>query len=117
MAFTRRPMAVQTRPPPARGRAVGRTTRALSARNLVLTAVPSLLGLMFLTLFSVFGRPDIGLVFVAIVLVPIVVGAWVDYALLARRARRYLAEHDEYLRRKEQMGAATAETKATSGQA
>ena len=76
-----------------------------------------LLALMFLTLFGVFGRPDIGLVFVAIVLLPIVVGAWIDYALLARRARRYLAEHDEYVRRKAQIDAATAETKATSGQA
>ena len=57
-----------------------------------LTAVPSVLGLMFLTLFTVFGRPDIGLIFDAIVLLPIVIGAWLDYALLARRARRYLAE-------------------------
>jgi hypothetical protein len=28
-----------------------------------LTAVPCLLGLIFLTLFTVFGRPDIGLIF------------------------------------------------------
>jgi hypothetical protein len=82
-----------------------------------LTAVPSLLALMFLTLFGVFGRPDIGLVFVAIVLLPIVIGAWIDYTLLARRAQRYLAEYDEYMRRKAQMAAATAETKAASGQA
>jgi hypothetical protein len=82
-----------------------------------LTVVPSLLALMFLTLFSVFGRPDIGLIFVAIVLAPIVLGAWIDYTLLAKRARRYLAEHDEYVLRKAQMEAATAETKTTSGQA
>jgi hypothetical protein len=82
-----------------------------------LTVVPSLLGLMFLTLFGVFGRPDIGFVFVAIVLAPIVMGAWIDFALFARRARRYLTEHDEYVRRKAQMEATNAETKATSGQA
>jgi hypothetical protein len=82
-----------------------------------LTVVPCLLALMFLTLFGVFGRPDIGLVFVAIVLAPIVLGAWIDYTLLAKRARRYLAEHDEYVQRKAQMEAATAETKTTSGQA
>ena len=82
-----------------------------------LTVVPSLLALMFLTLFGVFGRPDIGLIFVAIVLAPIVLGAWIDYTLLAKRARRYLAEHDEYVLRKAQMEAATAETKTTSGQA
>ena len=52
-----------------------------------LTVVPSLLGLIFLTLFGVFGRPDIGLVFVLIILAPIVVGAWVDYMLLASRAQ------------------------------
>jgi hypothetical protein len=82
-----------------------------------LTVVPSLLALMFLTLFGVFGRPDIGLIFVAIVLAPIVLGAWIDYTLLAKRARRYLAEHDEYVQRKAQMEAATADTKTTSGQA
>jgi hypothetical protein len=82
-----------------------------------LTVVPSLLALMFLSLFGVFGRPDIGLIFVAIVLAPIVLGAWIDYTLLAKRARRYLAEHDEYVLRKAQMEAATAETKTTSGQA
>jgi hypothetical protein len=78
-----------------------------------LTVVPSLLALMFLTLFGVFGRPDIGLIFVAIVLAPIVLGAWIDYTLLAKRARRYLAEHDEYVLRKSQMEAATTETKTT----
>jgi len=82
-----------------------------------LTAVPSLLALMFLTLFGVFGRPDIGLVFVAIILVPIVAGAWIDYALLARRAGRYVREHDEYARRKAELDAAAAESEATSGQA
>jgi hypothetical protein len=82
-----------------------------------LTAVPSLLGLIFLILFGVFGRPDIGLVFVSIILVPIVVGAWVDFMLLARRARRYLAERDEYVRRRTQIESATTETRATSGQA
>ena len=66
-----------------------------------LTAVPSLLGLMFLTLFTVFGRPDIGVIFDAIVLLPIVIGAWLDYALLARRATRYLGELSEYLRQKD----------------
>jgi hypothetical protein len=81
-----------------------------------LTAVPCLLGLMFLTLFGAFGRPDIGLIFVAIVLVPIVLGAWIDYTVLASRARGYLAERDEYMRRKARTEAATSEAKATSGQ-
>ena len=84
----------------------------------VLTAVPSVLGLMFLTLFTVFGRPDIGLIFDAIVLLPIVIGAWLDYALLARRARRYLAELGEYLRRERaDDDGRTARTETTSEQA
>ncbi len=63
-----------------------------------LTAVPSFLGVFFVTLFSVFGRPDVGLILVAVVLLPIVVGAWWDYAMMAGRARRYRREADEYLR-------------------
>src|ERR1700733_6130154 len=66
-----------------------------------LTAVPAAIGLMFLTFFTVVGRPDIGLIFDAVVLLPIAVGAWLDYALLARRARRYLIELDQYLRQSE----------------
>ena len=67
-----------------------------------LTVVPSVLALMFLTLFGVFGRPDIGLIFDAIILLPIIIVAWLDFALLASRARRYLQERDRYLREKEQ---------------
>ena len=33
-----------------------------------LTAVPSILGVFFVTLFTVFGRPDIGMILVALVL-------------------------------------------------
>jgi hypothetical protein len=79
-----------------------------------LTAVPSLLGLIFLSLFTVFGRPDIGLFFDAIVLLPIVIGAWLDYALLASRARRYLAEFSQYLREKELIVMGTSQTETTS---
>lgn len=63
-----------------------------------LTAVPSILGLFFVTLFTVFGRPDIGLILIAVGLLPIVLGAWLDYAIMAARARRYRREADEYVR-------------------
>jgi hypothetical protein len=63
-----------------------------------LTAVPAGLALMFLTLFTAFGRPDVGLIFDAIILLPIVLVAWADYGLIARRARRYLAERDDYMK-------------------
>jgi hypothetical protein len=82
-----------------------------------LTAVPAVIGLMFLTLFTVFGRPDIGLIFDAIVLLPIVVGAWLDYAWLARKARRYLTELSEYLREEERIVMGISRKEKTSEEA
>jgi hypothetical protein len=82
-----------------------------------LTAVPAVIGLMFLTLFTVFGRPDIGLIFDAIVLLPIVVGAWLDYAWLARKARRYLTEFSEYLREEERIVMDISKKEKTSEEA
>jgi hypothetical protein len=83
----------------------------------VLTAVPAVISLMFLTLFTVFGRPDIGLIFDAIVLLPIVVGAWLDYAWLARKARRYLTEFSEYLRDEERIVMGISRKEKTSEEA
>jgi hypothetical protein len=82
----------------------------------VLTALPSFLALVFITLFAIFGRPGIGLVVAAILWLPIVIGAWFDYAILARRARRYLAESSEYCRLKERAMTGTTKKDATSEQ-
>jgi hypothetical protein len=68
-----------------------------------LTVVPSVLGLMFFSLFTAFGRPDIGLILDAIILLPIVLGAWWDYAMMARRAGRYRQEAAAHLREKERL--------------
>jgi hypothetical protein len=68
-----------------------------------LTAGPSVLGVMFFTLFAVFGRPDIGLILVAVLLLPIVLVAWWDYAMMARRARRYLREVSHYRQETERL--------------
>lgn len=57
-----------------------------------LTLIPSGIALLFISIFTAFGRADIGLIVVAIVLGPVVLVAWLDYALLARNARRYQAE-------------------------
>jgi hypothetical protein len=65
----------------------------------------------------VFGRPDIGLIFDAIVLLPIVIGAWLDYALLAKRATRYRLELGEYVREKELMMMGNGKKETTSEQA
>lgn len=81
-----------------------------------LTVVPSALGLMFFTLFAVFGRPDIGLIFDAVVLLPIVAVAWLDYALLVSRARRYLEEESEYRRQKGLLTTGADKNGATSEQ-
>jgi hypothetical protein len=70
-----------------------------------LTAVPSIVGVMILAIFTVFGRPDIGLEFVAIILLPIVLGAWWDYSRMTARARRYRHEADQYLREWERLRA------------
>ncbi len=69
----------------------------------MLTAVPTFLCTVLFTLFTVFGRPDIGAVVAALLFVPIVAGAWLGYFLLHRKARRYLLELDEYHRAQERL--------------
>jgi hypothetical protein len=68
-----------------------------------LTAVPAGLGVMFFTLFAIFGYPLVGLVLNAVLLLPIALGAWVDYGWMAYRARRYRAESERYLRERERI--------------
>src|SRR3954469_3424083 len=65
----------------------------------MLTAVPLIIGLMFVGLFAAFRRPDVGLVLVSVILVPIVIIAWIDDSLLRLRAARYARERSEYERR------------------
>lgn len=62
-----------------------------------LTLIPSAMAMLFVALFTAFGRPDIGLIVVAIVLGPVVAIAWLDYALLARNVRRYQAERASFI--------------------
>ncbi len=73
-----------------------------------LTVVPAILAVMFLALFTAFGRPDIALILTAILLLPIVLFAWIDQALLTHRARRYLAELEEFRRASEELKVAGA---------
>jgi fatty acid desaturase len=70
-----------------------------------LTAVPAGLAVFFFTLFAVFGYPRVGLVVDAILLLPIVLGAWADYGWMALRARRYRDEAERYLRERERLRA------------
>jgi hypothetical protein len=58
----------------------------------MLTAVSLTIALIFVSLFAAFGRPDVGLILVAIVLLPIVVLAWIEYGLLMLRVAQYTRE-------------------------
>jgi hypothetical protein len=66
----------------------------------VLTAIPAFLALFFVGLFTAFGRPDIGSVLAAVLLLPVVTIAWLDYARLHGRAMGYLRELREHERRR-----------------
>jgi hypothetical protein len=61
-----------------------------------LMIVPAIISVMFLALFSVFGRPDIGLLVILILFVPMIVFAWLGYKRLERKGRVYLAERERY---------------------
>ncbi len=57
-----------------------------------LTLVPGVIAAIFLSLFTAFGRPDVGLIVVSLVCAPIVLFAWIDQWILAARVRRYERE-------------------------
>ena len=59
----------------------------------MLTAIPLGIALIFVSLFAAFRRPEIGLIVAAVLLLPIVVFAWVEYGLLVFRVARYTKEH------------------------
>ena len=69
-----------------------------------LTIVAGTIGLMFLTLFSVFGRPDIGLGVAGLVFLPISLVSWLDYLRLERRAAAYRAERAQMEAERERLG-------------
>jgi hypothetical protein len=60
--------------------------------TITLSSVCVIIAVMFLTIFAAFGRPDVGLVVVLVLFVPIVGLAWLDYWKLAARVAAYEAE-------------------------
>ena len=64
----------------------------------MLSAVVLGLALIFLALFTAFGRPDVGAVLVLVLLVPVGGFAWIDDALLRRRVAAYLRDLREHER-------------------
>jgi hypothetical protein len=59
--------------------------------TLALTVIPSIIGLNMLLIFASFGRPDIGLIVVGLLFLPVVVLAWREYLVLRSRLRTELA--------------------------
>jgi hypothetical protein len=64
--------------------------------TLMLTAVVCGVGLIFFSLFTAFGRPDVGFWVALVLLAPVVAFAWLDDAVLHARARAYLRELDRH---------------------
>jgi hypothetical protein len=62
----------------------------------VLTLVSGAMSLMFLTLFSAFGRLDIGLLVAGFLFVPVGLLPWIGYRRLKGRASAYLAEQSRF---------------------
>lgn len=79
-----------------------------------LAIVPGIIALMFLTLFTVFGRPDIGLVVVVILFVPMILLPWLGYTKLKRRAAAYLAERARFEDERTRLLEASVKTTTTS---
>lgn len=63
--------------------------------TIVLTVVPGIMATIILVLFTIFGRPDIGLLAVLLIFGPIIALAWYDYLRIARQAHLYLASKSE----------------------
>ena len=61
-----------------------------------LTAVSTTIGAMFLALFAAFHAPAVGAIVAGILLLPVIVGAWLEDWSLRRRVAAYLRERREY---------------------
>jgi hypothetical protein len=60
--------------------------------TLVLTLVPGVIASIIVAIFTAFRRPDIGLIVTAVLFLPVVALAWIDYAVLRHRASGYLRD-------------------------
>ena len=78
-----------------------------------LSAVTGTIGAMFVALFSAFSRPDVGLILVAILLLPVIVFGWIGYLLLARRAQGFEREYEAYQTERRRMIESGTATDAT----
>jgi hypothetical protein len=72
----------------------------------MLSVLPLGLGLFIVALFTAFRRPDVGVILAAILFVPVVSIAWLDFVRLRARVRAYLRELQEHQARQETSGRA-----------
>jgi hypothetical protein len=79
-----------------------------------LITVQSIIATMFLTLFAVFGRPDIGLVVVAVLFLPMLLSAWLGFARLQRRANAYAQERSAFEEEKRRLEEAATHPETSS---
>lgn len=77
-----------------------------------LLIVPGMMSLIFLSLFTVFGRPDIGLLIVALFFGPIALFSWLGYRGLERKAAAYRVEEARFTADRRRLSEAAPETSA-----
>jgi hypothetical protein len=75
-----------------------------------LAIVPGVMSLIFLSLFSVFGRPDIGVLIVLLFFGPIALFSWLGYRGLARKAAAFRDEEARFEAERARLGPPTPET-------
>ncbi len=82
-----------------------------------LTAVPAIIAVMFLGLFTAFGRPDIGTLVVVILFGPVIAFSWLGFKKLERRANAYLAELARFQSERQRLIAAGDEANRSGSEA
>jgi hypothetical protein len=63
-----------------------------------LTVIMTILGFLFFSLFTGFGRPDVGAVLACVLVAPILIIVWREYFQMAKRAQLYLNFTDSFER-------------------
>ena len=81
--------------------------------TVVLSVVPALIALMVFSLFTAFGRPDIGGIVVVILFVPMIVSSWLGYLKLKQTAVAYAAEQASFTAERQRMLDQSLETTTT----
>jgi hypothetical protein len=82
-----------------------------------LMAVPAIIALMFLGLFTAFGRPDVGALVILILFGPVIAFSWLGFKKLESQANAYLAEFARFETERQRLMAAGAEANRSESEA